>query len=76
MPTTINKKRHATIVELHDWHAFAQDDAGFRYFIFHNAVATTGQWCFDDLRQGSVVAMTVIEHPKGLRGIEVDIIQR
>lgn len=68
-------KRRATITEKHDWHAFAIDDVGFRYFIFHNVVSKLRGLSFYDLCVGSVVRLTPIEHPKGSRGIEVEIEQ-
>lgn len=67
-------KIDATVVDKHDWHLFADDAAGFRYFIFHNAVSELRGLSFYDLVVGSRIRLTPIAHPKGARGIEVEII--
>lgn len=64
----------ATVVTKADWHLFADDAAGFRYFVFHNAVSTLRGLSFYDLVAGSVIRLTPILHPKGHRGIEVEIV--
>lgn len=55
--------------------AKAVDGAGVDYFIYGSALATTGRWGFADLRIGSRVRGIAIDHPKGARLIEVDVIE-
>jgi len=69
-------RTEATITSICGGYVYALDDWGTRYFIFHNAVAQMGRWGFVDLRQGSRVELTPIDHPKGARGIEVEILAR
>lgn len=64
----------ATVVDKADWHLFADDAMGRRYFVFHNAVSELRGLSFYDLVEGSTITLTPIEHPKGLRGIEVEIL--
>jgi len=64
----------ATVISKADWHLFADDAAGFRYFVFHNAVSQLRGLSFYDLCAGSVIMLTPIDHPKGKRGIEVEIV--
>lgn len=70
-------KVHATILIV-DWaRAFARaiDAHGHEFFIFSNAIEQTGRYRFEDLRTGTTVKLTPIDHPKGLRGIEVQILE-
>ena len=64
----------ATVVDKRDFHLFADDDAGFRYFVYCKAVSELRGLSFYDLVVGSRVKLTPIEHPKGPRGIEVEIL--
>ncbi len=64
----------ATITSVEGYHAFAIDDWGTRYFIFHSAVERMGRYSFADLVRGSRVRLTPIQHPKGPRGIEVQVL--
>lgn len=64
----------ATVMQSFPSHALALDDWGVTYFILYNAVQTTGQYAFADLRVGSQVRLTRIDHPKGPRGIEVEVL--
>jgi len=54
-------------------HAFAIDAMGVRYFILYSAIEMTCQYTLEDLTIGSPVWLRPIEHPKGWRGIEVEI---
>jgi len=56
-------------------YAKALDAHGVEYFIFHNAVETMGQHDFGDLQIGSHVRLMPIDHPRGRRGIEVEIVE-
>jgi cold shock CspA family protein len=59
-------------------YVFALVDAGaagsLSVFIHRFACQRTGSFDFTDLREGSRVELTIIDHPRGLRGIEVRII--
>jgi len=73
-------KTLATILSLHGGderngytHAKAIDANGVDYFIFVNAIELSSYLTMDDLRIGSQVWLTPIMHPKGMRGIEVEI---
>lgn len=52
----------------------ATDADGHDYFIFHNAFAATDYRDISDVVIGTVVKLSVIEHPKGLRGVDVAIV--
>jgi len=69
-------RTEATITDLRESYALALDDWGTTYFIFHTALQQTGQYGFTDLRLGTRVALTPIDHPKGARGIEVEVVWR
>ena len=66
----------ATVTTTHFDRGFvkALDADGIDYFIFHNAVDMMGRHDFADLRMGSRVRLTPIQHPRGWRGIEVEIL--
>lgn len=75
-PTALPTGRvRAVITQLEAGYAFALDDWGTRYFIFHNACQQTGHYGFSDLVRGSIVRLTPIEHPNGPRGIEVEVVE-
>ena len=74
MPPPWSGKVRATVTKKEDWHLFADDAAGFRYFVFHNAVSELRGLSFYDLVEGSVIDLLPISHPKGARGIEVEIV--
>lgn len=73
----IDPRRRATVRLIKDGYVLALDDADYavHYFIFHNAVQATGRYSFGDLRVGSQVRLLPIDHPKGPRGIEVEILE-
>lgn len=66
----------ATVTSTHGSYVRAMDDWGATYFVLFNAVQQTGRFGFADLQPGSRVRLTAIEHPKGLRGIEVEVVSR
>ena len=52
----------------------ARDDHGLSYFVFHSAFELMGRWDIADLQVGSQIKLTPIDHPKGLRGVDVEIV--
>lgn len=76
MPEIASGKIHATVIETHveRGYVFAEDANGIRYFIFERGVEIMGTHYFDELQFGSRVKLTPIFHPKGPRGIEVEIL--
>lgn len=65
----------ATITHIDVFHAFALNEMGVSYFIRSTAISPVGRWGFAHLRVGSTVRLTPIDHPKGPRGIDVEIIE-
>lgn len=65
----------ATVTQVSPSFVLALDAWGVTYFVLFNAVQATGAYGFSDLRYGSQVELTPIDHPKGKRGIEVRIVQ-
>jgi hypothetical protein len=71
----VNGKIPATVTRVYDTYVLAMDAWACEYFILYTAVETMGRWGFPDLRIGSNVKLTPIEHPKGWRGIDVEIVE-
>lgn len=76
MPMYDDGKLNATITTVRPDRGFAHaiDEWGISYFIFHSAIEMTGSYSFEDLTVGSSVRLRPIDHPKGPRGIEVEIV--
>ena len=66
-------KELATVTHVSASYVIALNDWGRSYFVFHSAVSPIGRYSFSDLQVGSKVRLTPIDHPKGDRGIEVEI---
>jgi hypothetical protein len=69
-------KVEATVTYVADQFGYvlATDDVGNKYFCFHNAFERRGRLSFDDLQYGSRVRLRPVQAPRGLRGIEVEIL--
>ena len=70
-------KLTGTVVEVHPFHAFAlveHGDNSYRYFLYSTAFSPIGRWSWADVTEGTTVRFTPIVHPKGDRGIEVEIL--
>jgi len=70
-------KVRATVMHI-DWErhfAKAVDAHGHDFFLYYSAFEMMGKWQFEDLRTGSLVALTPIAHPRGLRGVDVRILE-
>lgn len=65
----------ATVVSTHGSYVLADDADGTRYFILYNAIERTGAYDFEYLEFGAKVRLTPIAHPKGWRGIDVEIVE-
>ena len=66
----------AHITHLFDGHAFATDEFGVTYFILPSHFEQSQPAAFADLRLGSEVLFTPIQHPKGKRAIEILLVRR
>ena len=77
MPTYDDGKIPATVTltRMDRGYVIAQSPlSGVEYFIFYNAVEYTGEFTFEQLELGSSVRLRPILHPRGPRGIEVEIV--
>lgn len=65
----------AIVTALYEHHAFARDDFGVTYFLYRSGFEYSNPAAFEDLRIGSIVHLTAIDHPRGKRGIEILIVR-
>lgn len=70
-------KVQATIHWIHPERKFckAVDPHGVEYFIFHSAFQATDYRDIGDVEIGTHVRLTPIDHPRGRRGIDVEIVE-
>ncbi len=64
------------VTTLFQSHAFATDEFGVNYFILPSHFEQSQPAAFADLRRGSVVMFTPIDHPKGKRALEILLVRR
>lgn len=65
----------ATVTYLCNGHAFATDEFGVSYFLLPSHFEYSNPAGFADLRIGTIVHLTPIDHPKGKRGLEILILR-
>lgn len=69
------KKVQATVFKIGSGFVLARDEFGEQYFIWHESFSPVGIKGISDCEIGTVVNLMPVDGPKGLRGIEVDVIR-
>lgn len=68
----MEQRIRGTIRSLKKGFGFISGDDNAQYFFLYNALEQTGPK-FDDLGEGQMVEFTPIEHPKGMRAVNVRV---
>jgi len=69
-------KVQATVFKLGSGFVLARDEFNECYLIWHTNFSPVGIYGISDCRVGTVINLVPIEGPKGLRGIECDVVTR
>ena len=69
-------KIQAVVFKLGAGFVLARDEINESYLIWHTNFSPVGLYGISDCRVGTVVNLVPIPGPKGMRGIEVDVVRR